>query len=50
MYMLSKKDLSSGELETPKGSRSSVTVLTTNGENQTTNFAESTITFVILSV
>ena len=35
MHMLSKRDLSSEELETPRRSRTATTVLTANGEVQT---------------
>ena len=40
MHMLSKKDFSSGELETLKRSRSPITVVTANGEVQTNEEAQ----------
>ena len=40
MHMLSEKDLSSGELETLKRSRSPITVEKANGEVQTTEEAQ----------
>ena len=40
MHMLSKKDFSSGELETLKRSRSPVTVVTANGEARTNEEAQ----------
>ena len=40
MHVLSKQDLSSGELETLKRSRSPITVVTVNGEVQTNEEAQ----------
>ena len=40
MRMLSKKDFSAGKLETLKGYRSRITVVTVNGEVQTTEEAQ----------
>ena len=40
MHTISKKDLSSGELDTPKGSKTSITVVTANGEVETSEEAQ----------
>ena len=40
MHVLSKKDLSSDELETPRTSRNPITVVTATGEVQTNEEAQ----------